>query len=111
MQIHIEDLRFECIIGLLDFERLKAQSVVVTCKIDYLYTKDNFINYAEVTQDIITHMQNEKFELIESALEYLSNLLKKNNPDILSLYIKIAKPDILDNAIVAVSQEYNFSQT
>ncbi len=111
MQIHIEDLRFECIIGLLDFERLKTQDVIVTCKINYTYKEDSFINYADVANDITSHMQNKKFKLIESALEYLSNLLKLNYPSIDSLYLKIVKPDILKNALVGVSQTYKFSKT
>ena len=44
MTIHIEDLRFKCIIGLLEFERHTPQEVIVTLELDYDYT-DTFINY------------------------------------------------------------------
>ena len=111
MQIDIEELQFECIIGLLELERINPQRVILTCKIDYIYTKNSFINYADIAQDITSYMKSEKFELIEDALEFLSNRLKKSYPDIQSLYLKIAKPDILENAVVAVSQRYNYSQT
>jgi dihydroneopterin aldolase len=111
MQIHIEELTFECIIGLLDFERVTPQKIIVTCKINYTYKTDSFINYAEVSQSIASEMKNEKFELIESALEYLSKYLSLHYPDIETLYLKITKPDILDNAIVSVSEKYNYSKT
>ncbi len=108
MRIYIEELGFECIIGLLDFERVQAQRVRVTCKIDYTYKESSFIDYAEVAQSIISQMQKKKFELLESALEHLSKYLSRTYPDIEVLYLKISKPDILDNAVVSVAQEYNF---
>ena len=111
MQIHIEELTFECIIGLLDFERLTPQKVIVTCKIDYVYKENSFINYAEVSQSIVSQMKNQKFELIETALEYLSKYLSLHYLDIEALYLKISKPDILNNAIVSVSQHYTSSET
>jgi len=111
MQIHIEELTFECIIGLLDFERITPQKVIITCKIDYTYKENSFINYAEVSQSIVSQMKNQKFELIETALEYLSKHLSLHYPDIEALYLKISKPNILDNAIVSVSEHYNFSKT
>ncbi len=108
MQIHIEELTFECIIGLLDFERFTPQKVIVTCKIDYVYKENSFINYAEVSQSIVSQMKNQKFELIETALEYLSKYLAQHYPNINTLFLKITKPDILDNALVSVSERYNF---
>jgi len=43
MTIHIEDLKFQCIIGILDFERKIPQDVEVNLTIEYNY-KDEFIN-------------------------------------------------------------------
>ncbi|MEA3521553.1 MAG: dihydroneopterin aldolase [Campylobacterota bacterium] len=111
MQIHIEELDFKCIVGLLDFERVTLQRVRVTCKLDYTYKKNTFINYAEVAQSITAQMKKEKFELLESALEHLSQYLKYHYPQIEKLYIKITKPDILDNAVVSVSEIYNYPKT
>jgi 7,8-dihydroneopterin aldolase/epimerase/oxygenase len=109
MTIHIDDLRFDCIIGLLDFERITAQALVITCKIDYTYRENDFINYADVTQSIISQMQEKKFDLLENALEHLSIYLKEHYPNIESLYLKISKPDILDNATVGLSSFYNYA--
>lgn len=39
MTIHIEDLRFQAIIGILDFERTTPQDVVVDLTIKYKYKK------------------------------------------------------------------------
>ncbi|MEA1920875.1 MAG: dihydroneopterin aldolase [Campylobacterota bacterium] len=110
MQIHIDDLSFECIIGLLDFERVKPQRVILTCKIEYSYQESQFINYADVADSMTSHMKNEKFELLESALEFLSEQLLASYPKIELLYLKIAKPDILANATVALSEHYHVNK-
>ena len=48
MKIEIEQLTFKCIIGILDFERVKKQKVIINLSFDYDFSKDNFIDYSEV---------------------------------------------------------------
>ena len=43
MKIEIEQLTFKCIIGILDFERVKKQKVIINLSFDYDFGKDNFI--------------------------------------------------------------------
>ena len=102
MTIHIEDLSFECIIGLLDFERITPQKVIVNLELDYAYTNE-FINYADVTQLIKNTLLKNKYELIETALNELFNLLAEAYPLIQKLHIKITKPNILPDCRVSVS--------
>ena len=102
MTIHIEDLSFKCIIGLLDFERDNPQEVIINLELDYDY-KDEFINYAEVSALIKTHLQEKEYELLEDALENLFNLISQNFPLTKKLHIKITKPNILPNCRVSVS--------
>ena len=107
MTIFIEDLKFQAIIGILDFEREKPQDVIINLEIEYNY-KDEFINYAEVATHIKKSMILEKFLLIEDALSSLSKSLKKEFQQILSLNLKITKPSILSDCQVSVSEIYNF---
>ena len=107
MRIHIEDLKFQCIIGILDFERTKIQNVVLNITIDYEY-KNEFINYADVVHLLKTTMCEKKFLLIEDALIKLSNILQKEFSEINTLYLKITKPSILPDCKVSVSNTYNF---
>lgn len=107
MIIRIRDLSFECIIGILDFERITPQEVVVNCEIDYTY-HDNYINYAFVAEHIQIQMQKWKFELIEEALASLSKSLKHDFPDIQNLQLEIIKPNIMDNCTVSVQEAYQF---
>jgi len=102
MTIHIEDLKFKCIIGLLDFERHNPQEVLINLRLEYDYT-DTFINYADLATLIQTNLQEKKYELLETALNELFNLIVQNFPLTEELQIKITKPNILHNCRVSVS--------
>ncbi len=97
-RIVIENLEFETIIGILEFERIKPQKVRVDVKILY---QDGFIDYIEVIEIIKKSMQEEKFSLLEDALiEIEKRLLDKFK--IKELFISIKKPEILKEALVGV---------
>jgi len=101
MKIKISNLTFKCIIGILDFERIKKQKVIIDLSFEYNFSKDSFINYAEVSTLIEKTMKKEKFLLLEDAILYLESLLN-NNYKISNLKIKISKPTILKNCIVSL---------
>lgn len=104
MKIHINDLSFKCIIGILDLERIKKQKVVIDLSFEYEFSKDKFINYAEVSELLKTTMKKEKFLLLEDAILHIENLLTQTY-EISNLYIKISKPNILTNCIVSLSNK------
>ena len=105
MTIHIEDLKFQCIIGILDFERVTPQDVIINLAIEYDYKK-NFINYADVVEIVKNMMKKNEFLLIEDALESINLKLIKEFNTIKSIYLKITKPSILKGCKVSVSNYY-----
>lgn len=107
MTIHIEDLRFKCIIGLLEVERHNPQEVIINLELDYDYT-DTFINYADLASLIESLLQEKKYELLETALNELFSLVISTHPSIKRLFIKISKPDILPSCRVSVSKVKNY---
>lgn len=109
MKILIENLTFETIIGILDYERTSAQQVRIDCTIDYPYSEGNFINYAEVAEIIEETMNQKQFELIETALNVLESTLKQNFPLIEELTLTIRKPDILTKCTVGVLHTIRYS--
>jgi dihydroneopterin aldolase len=100
-RIIIENLEFNAIIGILPHEREKEQKVTVECEMEY-ENKDGFIDYAKVCEIIENLMVDKKFLLIEDALEVIESELKEKFPQMRSLRLKIQKPEILRNALVAV---------
>lgn len=108
MTINIEDLKFQTIIGILDFERTSPQDVLINVEIEYDY-KNEYINYADITTFITSQMIEKKFLLIEDALSSLSKKLKKEFSLINTLNLKITKPSILPDCRVSVSNYYTFN--
>jgi 7,8-dihydroneopterin aldolase/epimerase/oxygenase len=102
MKIEINNLTFKCIIGILDFERIKKQKVIINTSFEYDFINDIFIDYAEVSSLLKSTMKERKFLLLEDAILYIENLLL-NKYQIRNLQIKISKPDILKNCIVTLS--------
>ena len=109
MNIYIEDLKFQSIIGILDFERKEDQDVIINLHLTYTYKSENFINYADVTELIKSTMKSKKYFLIEDALNDLSQILKDNFSTIEQLNLKITKPSILPDCKVSVANTYLFN--
>ena len=107
MTIYIEDLKFQAIIGILDFERVTPQDIIINLTIEYSY-KSDFINYAEIVEVLKADMIKSKFLLIEDALNHFSKKLKLEFSSIDELYIKITKPSILLDCVVSVASTYKF---
>jgi dihydroneopterin aldolase len=103
--IHIEDLKFQCIIGILDFERVSPQDVIVNILVEYNY-ENGFINYAEIVDIVKNLMIKSEFLLIEDALEAINLNLTKEFSTINNIFIKITKPSILRDVKVSVSKHY-----
>lgn len=101
MKIEISNLTFKCIIGILDFERIKKQKVIINLSFEYEFSKNSFINYAEVSELLEKTMKKQKFLLLEDAILHLENLLNTSY-NINNLKIKISKPNILKNCVVSL---------
>ncbi len=105
MTIYIEDLKFQCIIGILDFERTTPQDLIVNFSCEYIY-EDMFINYVDIVDLIQNSMIDNKFKLLEDAILSLKSEIIKEFPLINSYTIKLSKPSILDNCTVSLSDTF-----
>jgi len=108
MTIHIDALQFDVIIGLLDFERDRPQRVIIDMEASYDYSNENFVNYADMVILIQQNLKEKRYELLEEALLGLKNILFTNYPQLKTLKLKIAKPDILTECSVALSSSWKF---
>ena len=108
MTIHIEDLTFDVIIGLLDFERDRPQRVIINLQASYDYNSYQFIYYADMVLLIQNELKEKRYELLENALLGLKEVLTTTYPDLQTLSLKISKPDILSQCTVSLSKTWNF---
>ena len=107
MNIHIEDLTFDVIIGLLDFERDKPQRVIINLEASYDYSDEQFIDYADIVLLIKDKLKTERYTLLENALLGVKEILHTTYPHIESVSIKISKPDILSDCTVSLSKTWD----
>lgn len=105
LKVNIENLTFECIIGILESERTSEQKVVINLSFEYFFDdeKKEFIDYSKVALLVEKSMKEEKFLLIEDAILFLRKKLKSEY-ELKNLWIKIAKPDIMPNCVVSVEE-------
>jgi len=108
MTIHIEDLAFDVIIGLLDFERDRPQRVIINLEASYDYSDNAFIDYADMVLLIQNELREKRYELLENALLGLKELLTTTYPNLQRLSLKISKPDILPQCTVSLSKTWDF---
>ena len=102
MKVVIEDLTFDCIIGILDFERITPQKVIIDISFKYTYNdSSSFIDYSKVAKDIENIMIKERFKLLEDAIHFIDKYLN-NKYKIKKVKLKISKPNILTNCIVSL---------
>ncbi|GAA9693243.1 dihydroneopterin aldolase [Helicobacter pylori] len=102
--VHIYNLVFETILGILEFERLKPQKISVN--LDLFYTQlpnKAYLDYIEIQELIQKMMQEKQYLLIEDALKDLSHVLKMHYNEISELYLKISKLEISPNSQVGAS--------
>lgn len=102
--VHIHNLVFETILGILEFERLKPQKISVN--LDLFYTElpnKAYLDYMEIQEIIQNTMREKQYLLIEDALKDLSHVLKTRYKEITELYLKISKLEISPNSQVGAS--------
>ena len=106
MTIHVEALTFDVIIGLLDFERDKPQKVIIDLEATYNYKHEEFIDYADIVLLIQNELKEKRYELLEVALIGLKSVLCSTYPQVKTLSLKIAKPNIFPECSVALSHKW-----
>lgn len=83
-------ITLKCIIGALEIERKKAQNV----KIKIAYEASEFLDYTPIIKLVNKEMKKQKFAFLEQACEFLADNIKKTQPSIKKLKIKISKPEL-----------------
>ena len=106
MKIEIRNLQIEAIIGILPEERTAPQRILVDLEAEYRYDGERYLDYAALVETIRRTLIEEKFGLLEEALPVLKGRIAADRPEILSLFIRLSKPDILKECVVAVSERW-----
>ena len=106
VSILIEDLKIQTIIGVLESERKSPQTLIINAKLDYFYQKE-YLDYTKIVDFLMTTIQNQKYGLLEDAIEDLAQKLSVAFPTLARFSIKLQKPDILSSCVIGIQQEIN----
>ena len=101
MIIGIEDLKVNCLIGILEKEKEVPQNIYVTIECE---VGDSFVDYVQIKELIHTIAHSSHHGLIEELIKAIVEGLKKF--PIKSGFIVIKKPDALELAKSAYAKLY-----
>ena len=104
IKILIEKLDCGPIIATLDVARKREQRVGVGAK----FGAEEFIDYARVCEYIKAEFREKKFRLVEDALRYFAQEFHSKFRSMDYFYMKILKPEILQDASVGAEIEIKF---
>ena len=104
ISVFVDNLEFDTIIGLLDFERVNSQKICVSMEFEAC----EFVDYATVCEITQREFNENKFYKVEDALEYFAVKFKAIYPSLTKFYMKISKIEIVPNAIVGAKILKNY---
>lgn len=97
-KILIEDLQIDTVIGIYDWERRIRQVIGLDIEMDRDISRaaatdaiEDTLNYKEVAKRLIAYVQNSRFELIESLVERIAEIILYEF-DITRVKVKLSKP-------------------
>jgi len=100
--IKIKNLRLRAYIGFNEEERTKLQDIVINAIIKYdakdaIYTDEvnDAVNYKTITKQIINHVSESNFLLLEKLVNDVLQIIKDAHEDIFSASVEVDKPHAL----------------
>lgn len=101
-RIHVEGLRFECIVGVYPHERTETQPVEIDLELEGDFARavrtgelGATVNYDQVADEVRALMEFRAYELLEVATEEVAAMLLGVHPSLDRVAVRIAKPRAL----------------
>jgi len=106
-RIFIERLEFECIVGVLEHERIHTQPLIIDIELETDITRaaksgalDDTPDYAAIANDVREFVIHSKFLLLETLAESAASRLLRD-PRITSVLLTVRKPRAIVEAAAA----------
>jgi FolB domain-containing protein len=97
-KIIIKDIHARGIIGIRDWERVKAQEILINLRLftaeRKAETPDDFnevVDYSQLTKEVLAHAESAKRFTIEALAEDIANICLKD-PRVLKTTVRVEKP-------------------
>jgi dihydroneopterin aldolase len=102
--IKIQNYQLDAILGVLDFERVNTQRIEIDFQCTYR-DKENYIDYMSIANFIKDAIIDNKYLLIEDAIDDICENLEKEYDNMKDIYLQIKKIDVLESGYVSVSNK------
>lgn len=109
-KISLKDIRFNCIIGTLPYERETEQPVILNASIwlDFTLAARNedlvhSIDYAQLSEDLQGFIRRSQFQLEETLVLETAKHILANYPKAMMAEVSICKPQAIPNCAGAES--------
>ena len=109
-KISLKDLKFDCIIGTLPFEREKEQPIVLNVSIwlDFTQAARNddlvhSIDYAQLSENLKGFIRGAKFQLEETLVLETAKYILGYYPKALAAEVSVSKPNAIPDCAGAAS--------
>jgi len=103
--VYIQNLNIQCIVGILPHERIQEQTLLLDIEVDYDFEKarkneqiNNAVDYTKIAKSVENLLVSKKYQLIETAVEDIGDLLFEKWPKLKRCSIQIKKPSAIENA-------------
>ena len=103
--VYIQNLNIQCIVGILPHERKQKQQLLLNIEVDYDFEEaknsehiTNAVDYTQIAKNVEDLLVFQKYQLIETAVEAIADLLFRKWPRLEKCSIQIKKPSAIANA-------------
>jgi dihydroneopterin aldolase len=93
-RIYVEDLRVKGTIGIFDWEKKIKQEISLSYEIDHDNLSASKEDYKTITKKIISFIEENKFELVETFAEKIAEMVIKDF-DVNWIKLRVSKPGAL----------------
>lgn len=103
--VFLRDFRLNARVGILPNELESSQKIILNIEILYEKKNNYILDYAALHRLICDIFLQNRFDYLESCLEYLFQKITSNFKYLKKLNIEISKPEILLNCTPSVRKE------
>lgn len=111
-EVEVVNLRLRAYIGFIEWEKEKLQDLIISYSFKYnskkATKKDDVafaVDYKKINKGIISLIEHQQFNLIETVAEIIFNFIQDSSPFIQNINVRVEKPHALrftDNVLVKV---------
>lgn len=107
-RIRLKDVQFDCIVGVLPYERQNEQPIVLNLTLWLDFTKaaetenlNESVDYAKLAEELKEFIRLSCFKLVETLVVKTAEYVLEHNPKVNAVEVSVAKPKAIPGCLGA----------